>query len=271
MSNEPIDPTSSARAFYAVQLRRVRTEAKMTQSDAGGQPAVMVSGKLIGAVENCYRPPTLRLSQGLDRAFGHVQFFEGMYAGIKRESGIPSAFWEYAEYEGLASSIKIYENFLIQGLVQTEQYAREVLRAGQRENKLEELVTARMDRQEILRRDDPPWLVVLLDESTIRRVVGDRHVMRQQLEHLLTAMREPNITIRIVPAGAPIYPSGAFNLLGFHGKPDVGYVESAGGFGQIIEQGDQVSGLAVLFDQIGAVALTVADSEKLINAALEDT
>lgn len=92
MSTEPIDPKTSARAFYAAQLRRLRTEAKLTQSELGGHPAVMVSGKLIGHVENCYRPPTRRLSQGLDRAFGLTDFFEGMYAAIKRESGPTSDF-----------------------------------------------------------------------------------------------------------------------------------------------------------------------------------
>ncbi len=118
MSTEPIDPKSSARAFYAAQLKRLRTEAKLTQPELGSHPAVMVSGKLTGHVENCYRPPTRRLSQGLDRAFGLTDFFEGLYAAIKRESGPTSSFWDYEEYEGLASSIKCYENFVVTGLLQ---------------------------------------------------------------------------------------------------------------------------------------------------------
>lgn len=270
MSSDPIDPKSSARAFYAVQLRRVRTEAGMTQPDVGGHPAVMVSGKLIGAVENLYRAPTRRLSTGLDQAFGLEEFFQGMYAAIKRESGVPADFWEYAEYEGLASSIKVYENFLVTGLLQTEEYAREVLRTRQREDRLGELVAARMERQEILRRDDPPWVVVLLDESVIRRVVGGPEVMRAQLERLLAAMREPNITIRIVPFGAPVYPATPFAVLGFPTRPDVGYVAGTNGLGQVIEPGDQVGGLGVEFDRVGSVALPVADSEKLIRTVLED-
>jgi hypothetical protein len=270
MSNEPIDPTSSARAFYAVQLRRMRTAAKMTQADAGGHPDVMVSGKLIGAVENCYRPPTLRLSKGLDKAFGLVQFYEGIYASIKRESGIPSDFWEYTEQETLASSIKIYENFLITGLLQTEEYAREIVRAGLRADKLNEIVAARMDRQEILRRDDPPWLVVLLDTSVIRRTVRSPEIMRPQLERLLEVVHEPNITVRIVPDGVPVYPTAPFTVLGFHNEPDVGYVVGENGLGRVIEPGSQVSELGVLFDRIGSVALPIADSEKLIRTALED-
>lgn len=270
MSNEPIDPMSSARAFYAVQLRRIRTAAKMTQAEVGCRPDVMVSGKLIGAVENCYRPPTLRLSKGLDKAFGLEQFFEALYAGIKRESGIPSDFWEYTEHEVLASSIKVYENFLVTGLLQTEEYAREIVRAGLRADRLDELVAARMDRQEILRRDEPPWLVVLLDISVIRRIVGGPEVMQPQLERVLEAIHEPNITVRIVPDGVPVYPTAPFTVLGFHSEPDVGYVVGENGLGRVIEPGSQVSELGVLFDQIGSVALPVAESEKLIRRALED-
>ncbi|MEV5711056.1 DUF5753 domain-containing protein [Actinoallomurus sp. NPDC052274] len=270
MSSEPIDPKSSARAFYAVQLKRLRTERKLTQAELGGHPAVMVSDKLIGHVENCYRPPTHRLSKGLDKAFELSEFFESLYVAIKRESGIPSQFWDYAEQEAIACGIKSYQHFLIQGLVQTEEYAREVLRAGQRPDRLDELVAARLRRQEILRGDDPPWFTVLLDEAVIRRLVGDRGIMRRQLEHLLITMEEPNITLRIVPAGAPVYLSGAFNLLSFHEAPSIAYVEGVGGHGQIIEPGRQVSDLEVLFDQAGAQALPVGDSAKLILAVLED-
>jgi hypothetical protein len=191
MSSEPIDPTSSARAFYAVQLRRIRVAAKMTQADVGAHPAVMVSGKLIEAVENLRRAPTRRLSIGLDTALDLERFFLGLYAAIKRESGIPSEFLEYTEYEETASSIKDYENFLILGLLQTEEY------------------------------------------------------------------------------DAPIYPSGAFIFLGFPDEPPVGYAESVNGLGRLVEPGREVTALGVTFDQIGAVALTPADSEKLIQAVLE--
>jgi Domain of unknown function (DUF5753) len=270
MSSEPIDPKSSARAFYAVQLKRLRTERRLTQAELGGHPAVMVSDKLIGHVENCYRPPTRRLSKGLDKAFDICEFFEGLYAAIKRESGPAPSFWEYEEYEGMASSIKTYQNFLIPGVLQTEDYIRAVVAAGQRADAVDQLVATRMARQEILRRDDPPWLVALLDESVVHRTVGARDLMRRQLEYLLTTMHEPNISLRIVPAGAPIYPSGSFNLLNFHEEPALAYVESVGGHGQLIEPGRQVGAIEVLFDQISAVALPVADSEKLIRAVLED-
>ncbi|RAY12194.1 hypothetical protein DPM19_26080 [Actinomadura craniellae] len=269
MSTPPIDPKSSARAFYAVQLRRVRTTAKMTQPQVGGLPEVMVSGKLIGHVENCYRLPSLRLSKGLDRAFGYEEFFESMYTAVMRESGLPAGFWEYIELEALANMIRMYDNFLVNGLLQTPDYAREVLRAGQKDDKLEELIKTRLARQEILRREDPPWLVALLDESVVRRTVGDRAVMKEQLEHLLRLAQEPNITIHIVPDGAPVYPEGAFHILGFRNEPDVGYVESAGGWGRVIERSEEVSEFGVLYEMIRSVALPAAGSERFIRTVLE--
>jgi uncharacterized protein DUF5753 len=162
-----------------------------------------------------------------------------------------------------------YQNFLVAGLLQTEEYAREILRAGNRADQLDELVAIRMERQDILRRDDPPWLIVLLDESVVRRVVGNRDVMRRQLEHLLAVMNQPNVTLRIVPTAGGIYPVGAFNLLTFREETTVAYVEGVHGHGQLIDRGRQVCDLEVLFDQIGAVALPVAQSEKLIKVALE--
>lgn len=270
MSTAPIDPTSSARAFYAVQLRRLRAAAGLTQPELGGHPAVVVSGKLIGAVENLYRPPTLRLSLGLDRALGLDQFFEGVHAAIKRESGLPTGFFEYLEYEALASMIKSYDNFLINGLLQTEDYARAVMRAGRRDDRLEELVATRLERQRILEREDPPWLVVLLDASAIRRVVGDGEVMRGQLQHLLDMARRPAITVQVVPDGAQVFPEGAFKLLSLPDEPDVGYVEHVAGRGEIIEPGGQVGELDVVYELIRSVALPAADSERLIRTVLEE-
>lgn len=142
--------------------------------------------------------------------------------------------------------------------------------AGQRPEQADELVTTRMERQEILNRDDPPWLVVLLDESVIHRVVGDDRILRGQLQRLLEAVREPNVTLRIVPFGARIYPLSAFNILAFHDAPTIGYVDGVGKRGQLIEDRRQVRDTEVLFDRIGALALPAPDPEKLIQKALED-
>lgn len=265
-----LDPKRSLQDLYARALARERNRAGLSQEALGAHAAVMVSGKLIGHVENCRRPPTRRLSKGIDKALALKEFFEALYLHYAKEEGPPPAIYEYVELEDQASSIKIYNSHWITGLLQTEAYAREQLAVGQRPERVEELVAARLDRQEILTREDPPWLMVAIDEYALRRVVGGPEVMRGQYEHLLKMMQEPNISIVIVPAGAAIYPAGSFILLGFDEISDMGYVEAVAGHSQVITHGAQVSELAVMFDRISSVALTVADSEKLIRKLLED-
>ncbi|WP_119727789.1 helix-turn-helix domain-containing protein [Thermomonospora amylolytica] len=265
-----LDPKKSARAFYARSLARERARAGLTQAALGAHPAVMVSGKLVGHIENCRRPPTLRISRAFDRALNLEEHFEGLYALMVREEGEPPAIYEYYDLEDQASSIKAYDSLWINGLLQTEETAREILRAGQGEDRLEELVAARMERQAILRRETPPWLMVAMDEFVLRRIVGSRDVTRRQLEHLLTVMEESDVSIVIVPRDAPIHPSGSFTLLELPDGLNVGYVEGAAGQGRLLGPGQPVRNLGLLLDRIASTALPVTDSEKLIRSALED-
>ncbi|SEG17892.1 hypothetical protein SAMN04489712_103513 [Thermomonospora echinospora] len=265
-----LDPKQSARAFYARALARERTRASLTQSALGAHPAVMVSGKLIGHIENGRRPPTLRISKAFDKALDLEEHFEALYGIMVREEGEPPAIYEYFDLETRASSIKTYDCLWINGLLQTEETAREILSAAHSVDKADEFVAARMERQEILRRETPPWLMIAMDEFCIRRVVGSREITRRQLEHVLTMMQEPNINVVIVPAGAPIYPAGSFALIGFPDSADVGYVEAASGHGRTLAPGPKVKGLALLSDRIASMALPVPDSEKLIRTVMEE-
>jgi Domain of unknown function (DUF5753) len=88
--------------------------------------------------------------------------------------------------------------------MQTEDYARALFRTRLKitDAEIGEWVAARMGRQAILTRDDPPRLWVVLDEGVLRRQVGGRHVMCEQLNTLLEAAARPNIVIEVVPASA---------------------------------------------------------------------
>jgi len=267
-----IDPTQSAQANYAVQLKRHREAAALTQPQLGGHPSVMVSPKTISAVETLHRVPTLRLSSGLDTVFKTTDLFQSLYASYVRETGLPPDFLEYTELEAIASQIKIYSQYVLTGLLQTEECARQVLGVGQRKDRLEELVATRLARQEILRRDTPPELTLILDQAAILKLLGgDPKIAKDQLAHLLTCSQEPNITIHVVPFSAMTYPEAAFNVLSFDNAPDAAYHEGAAGQGRTIEPGPKVTELAVMFDRIRSVALTAPDSEQMLRSALEDT
>ncbi|WP_233510660.1 helix-turn-helix domain-containing protein [Actinomadura craniellae] len=263
----PARPDESVRGFFAYHLKQQREKAKLSQPALG--QLLHVSGSLISGIETCTRTPGFRLCQAMDGVFGLDMFFECLHPRLIEETGLPASFPEFTDAEANATMVRLYENFVITGLFQTVDYARAVLRAGQRADKLEELVTARMDRQEILTREEPPMIVALLDEFAVRRWFGDRDIMRAQLEHLLELARRPNITIHIVPDRAQICPEGAFTILSFPTEPDVAYIESIGGWGRMIDTGTRVAELGVKFERIRSLTLSASDSEKLIQDILE--
>ncbi|GAB3966414.1 helix-turn-helix transcriptional regulator [Actinoallomurus acanthiterrae] len=262
-----IDPSASAAEQYAYRLRLHRERAELTQDDVGRE--CIISGKMIGHFENCRRIPTLDVSKELDRLFDLDRYFEELHPHVVRETALTPAFTSYAEQEQLADSLRIYQPLLVPGLLQKEAYAREVLRARQKDDRLARDVALRLGRQDILDRDDPPFLVILMKESVLREVVGDAEVMKGQLAHLLEMARRPNISIQVIPAGAPVYVSGGFMLLGYMEGADLAYVDGAGGYGQLIDAPQQVHSLAVRFDQVRGVALPISESEELIRAIME--
>jgi transcriptional regulator with XRE-family HTH domain len=120
----------------------------------------------------------------------------------------PAEFISHLAYESAASVIRNFEPLLVPGLLQTEEYAHVVLSEirGPDKRTVDRLVDLRMERQEILDREDPPSLHVIMDEAVINRAVGGAHTMRRQLNRLKDVAERPNITIRVLPFSAGWYP-----------------------------------------------------------------
>ncbi|MFG2090797.1 MULTISPECIES: helix-turn-helix transcriptional regulator [unclassified Spirillospora] len=261
-------PSESARAFFAFHLKRHREEKGWSQPTLGTK--IHISGSLVSGIELCTRRPTFKVCQKLDEVFGLDQFFEALYPRVIEETGLPAGFPEFIDAEADCDLIKLYENFVITGLFQTEDYARAVLRAGQHPEKLENLVTERMGRQEVLKRENPLVITALLDASVLRRSFGGPEVMRAQLDHLLTLSELPHVHIHVVPEDAELCPEGAFMILSSAGEPDTAYAESAGGRGRLIDDDGYVAELGILFELIRSKALNAEDSQAAIRKALEE-
>jgi transcriptional regulator with XRE-family HTH domain len=259
-----VDPTASAAALYAHKLRAHRDGKGWTQESLADR--VGCTGDLISKLETAKRSATVEMSRSFDHLFGLDGYFEDLQPLAARELAL-GWFRPFLEAEAAADSLHIFEPMLITGLLQTEDYARVVLSAGNHPDSVDQLVATRMQRQEVLRRGDPPWLVVLLAEYAIRRMVGGPQVMRPQLEHLIDAMRVPNITVQIVPEAAPVYLSGAFTIVGLADGAEVAYAETSG---ELTKEPHQVRRRKVRFDAIRAEALPASDSEKLMRAVLEE-
>jgi len=186
---------------------------------------------------------------------------------------LPRQFSVYLGFEKDAVRISTYEALLIPGLLQTPDYARALIRAGRpqdTDDDIERRIQARIQRQEILTRENPPELWAILDEAAIRRQVGGADVMRAQLKKLAEVSRRPNITLQVVPfrTGAYMSEESGFILLGFAERedPDVAcsdlltrslYMEDRG----------EVGRYRVALEHLRANAASPADSQQLIAAA----
>ena len=145
---------------------------------------------------------------------------------------LPSWFEVYLGLEEAASLLRTYELQFVPGLLQTEAYARAVVRLGfsdASDEEVERRVQVRTTRQERFTSPGAPTLWAVLDEAVVRRPLGGREVMRQQIQHLIQMSELPNVTLQIVPFGAGGHAAagGPFTILRF-AEPvlsDVVYLE----------------------------------------------
>jgi DNA-binding XRE family transcriptional regulator len=229
--------------------------------------------QLIGQIEAGKNIPSKKLAEDLDTYFETNGLFVRLWKLITESrhiAALPPGFPKFVELERQANAIRVFSLALVTGLLQTEDYARTILLTVQHPDRVDEFLTTRMDRQAILARDKPPRLWVTLDERALRTIVGNKDIMRSQLEHLLEASRRPNIMIQVVPEDIGEYAGlgGDVFLLGFDKESDVAYTEAAGR-GQIVEDSAGVYDLHVRYDLIRGHARPVAESRKLIESILE--
>jgi transcriptional regulator with XRE-family HTH domain len=145
---------------------------------------------------------------------------------------LPDWFEFYIGLEAAASRIRCYEVQFVPGLLQTEDYARAVIRSGfpaAAAADIERRVSLRMKRQQLLARDDGPKVWVVVDETALRRRIGGPGVMETQLDRLIELAAHPSVTLHVVPlsAGYHAAAAGAFSILRFAPPelPDVVYLE----------------------------------------------
>lgn len=259
------------RALFADELRAMRKQAGLSRDDLGAR--VRYSGALIGMVEAMHRAPTRDLAQRLDEAFSLPGTFTRMEERLR---GVPFAasFRPFQPYEAEARSLRTFEHSLIPGLLQTPDYARAVLatRPNSTPDEIDGLVAARLARQVVLGREDPPapLLWVLLDEGVLNRPVASRDLMREQLLYLAEVPRA-NVTIQVVPYGAGGHSGllGAFVIADLDDSGSIVYMEDASG-GRVGEDAAVVAEVTLRFDTLRSEALPKGASRDLIVSVAKD-
>lgn len=178
----------------------------------------------------------------------------------------------YANLIGLeaeAAEIRAYEQELVPGLLQTEDYARAVIQAGgiAQADGVERLVRIRMSRQAILDADDPPQLRVVVNEGAIRRLVGGRAVMGGQLRRLISERDRPNVRIQVLPFSAGEHPAmaGSFEILSFAAEGERGVVNLEGMTSTLfLETLEELRQYGRAFDFLSAAALGPRESGDML-------
>jgi transcriptional regulator with XRE-family HTH domain len=222
-----LDPSASPLDYFGYECRRLREAAGLTLEGLG--KILYCTGSLIGQIETAQKVPTRNFAERLDAAFMTDGSFTRMIGMVLR-SQLPNWFQPYAEMEAKAAFISTYQCQVVHGLLQTPEYAAAVL-AVDYPDKIEEMVAARMERQRILEKKQPPAVWVVLDEAVLLREIGGREVMRKQLARLVGYRDNPWVNIQVLPfsMGAHAATMGSFNLLRFDDDPDIYYSD---GYGQ---------------------------------------
>ena len=203
---------TAALSLFADELKAAREQRGWSQADLADQ--IPYSLSTISMVEALHRAPTRDLAGHLDKAFGTP----GTFARLEEPAAGPAV-------PGVVPAVRrrtrprpprctCSSTAWSPGLLQTPGYARAVLatRPNTAEDEIDNLVAARLARQAVLTREDPPppLLWALIDEGVLYRPVAPAEVMHDQLMYLVEMSRRPNITIQVVPYSA----GGHTGLLG---------------------------------------------------------
>jgi transcriptional regulator with XRE-family HTH domain len=268
-----INRPSPNRVAFGRLIRRYREAAGLTQVALSDQ--IHLSNSWISSVETGQLLPSPEQTEQLEQTLGIA---EGTLSDVRQqavnESHPVGSFEAFTALEAQASAIYIYEPLVVTGLLQTAEYARALVRGGRPTAKVDavdDLVSTRLRRQEILSREDPPTLWIIFDEGALRRPAGGIEVHRAQLVALLQAAERPDVTVQIVPADTAIRPglTSSFTIFRFNGVPDVGYSEDQL-TGHPYESPESVKGLWQVWDALGMVTLPAAKSREVIMQILEE-
>ena len=259
------DGTSNPTRYFGQQVRRARRGAGWTLTEFGQR--IGYDPGQISRIENGKRPPTELFAQMCDRAFPDRDgWFSEFYAESRAWIATPPWFRNWVEHEQHAAALRIWQLGVLSGLLQTEEYARAILAVnpGVTDEQVSERLAARLARQAILTRDDPPAAWFLVDEAALRRCIGSQEVMAAQLARLAGLARLPNVTVQVVPNIAH-----AGLLGGFAVAERAAYVETAVA-GQVFEDADIIAGLLIRFDTLRNEAFRGSESLTVIERMCEE-
>lgn len=195
------------------------------------------------------------------------------------EPVLPTGLSTYVGLEAAARRLSCFTHTLIEGLLQTQEYAKATIEAARPDDPpqtVDRLVELRMQRQKVLREEPRLELVAIMDEAALLRPIGGPEAMRAQLRHIVGTCEElPNVTVQIVPLarGAYVVQHGMFTLIEPRetgpGVAPVAYVDSVIG-NMYLQRSEQIERFRDVFRRLQDVALNPHESLQVVRKAAEE-
>ncbi|MEU2130037.1 helix-turn-helix transcriptional regulator [Streptomyces sp. NPDC018352] len=256
--------------LIGAQLATFRKAARMTQAALAEQCSV--GDDTISSIEQGRRALQWDFAVKLDELLDTKGALQVAVSKVPQKERFTAFVQNFVDYEQEAVTLLSYQDRVVPGLLQTEEYARFVFACEYpplEENQAEQWVADRLDRQKLLNRKPRPMLHFILEESLLRRQIGDPAMMRNQIRHLRQCMELPFLGLQIMPMKLPKHAAfdGPMVLLETPDHDHLVYVE-----GQLTsylhEDPDDVSVLQQKCGMLRSQAHSVEESARLLDEML---
>ncbi|WP_193318588.1 helix-turn-helix domain-containing protein [Nonomuraea phyllanthi] len=262
-----LEPSLKApRVEFGAAMREYRIAAGMRQKDLAAALGWSVSK--ISMVERGDRPADEDFARDADTALRA----SGSLLALWRDTTHHAARWpvwlaRLVEIEQQAAMLRTWQPLIVPGMLQTPEYARAIFRGkpGTTPDVVEQNVADRMQRQDVLQRENGPTLWAVIDEGVLTRPIGTKAVMAEQMAHLVALDDHPRINVRVLPRDSWLTTGlqGAFILLSGPRMPDMAYLESVT-LSQITADADRVLETKSRYEMLHGDALSRRASLQLI-------
>lgn len=254
------------------QLKLRREAVGMRAAEFG--VAVGYGEDMVYKIEGGKRIPRPEYLDRADEVLGAEGLLSAMKEDVRRVR-YPKKVRDLAQLEARAVELQLYDPLNIHGLLQTPEYARGLLlmrRPAYTGDEVERFIAARVARKAVFERDPAPELSFVLEEWTLRRPLGGRAVLRQQLEHLLEVAQLRNVELQVMPMDREEHAglAGGIEVLKSEDGSAVGRSVAVAG-GRPVFDAKQLRILELRYGIIRAQALTPRESTAFIEQLLGET